>query len=113
MQFYSELINSILFKDEMRVIGEIMGRRALGYHQTTPVRRDSTSSLASRTTGVADHYRDEFIRKRSARAERTRLIVDEGNLPHAFCIDHSEPVAEKVGVWITEMFAATSHPSDS
>lgn len=56
---------------------------------------------------VADRYRDEFIRKRSARDQGTaRLVVDEGDLPHAFCIDHSEPVAEKVHAWIIEMFAA-------
>ncbi|KAI0903209.1 hypothetical protein F4823DRAFT_568922 [Ustulina deusta] len=55
---------------------------------------------------VADHYRDTFIRKRSAQAERTRLIVDEGDLPHAFCIEHSEPVAEKVHIWIAEIFGA-------
>lgn len=36
---------------------------------------------------VADHHRDEFIRKRSARDQGTiRLVVDEDDLPHAFCI---------------------------
>jgi hypothetical protein len=40
---------------------------------------------------VAEHYRDEFIRKRSKQVERTRLIVDEGNLPHAFCIGWFPP----------------------
>ncbi|KAI1273857.1 hypothetical protein F5Y07DRAFT_390981 [Xylaria sp. FL0933] len=57
---------------------------------------------------VADRYRDAFIKKRSAQTERTRLIVDEGDLPHAFCIEHSEPVAEKVHTWIAEMFGATT-----
>ncbi|KAI1407690.1 hypothetical protein F5Y13DRAFT_174421 [Hypoxylon sp. FL1857] len=53
---------------------------------------------------VASHYRDEFIRMREKQVERTRLIVDEGNIPHAFCINHSEVVAEKVGVWIAQMY---------
>lgn len=35
---------------------------------------------------VADHYRDEFIQKRSPQTERTRIVVDEGDIPHAFCI---------------------------
>lgn len=35
---------------------------------------------------VASHLRDAFIEKRQKKAERTRLMVDEGNLPHAFCI---------------------------
>ncbi|KAI0505155.1 hypothetical protein F5B22DRAFT_535666 [Xylaria bambusicola] len=53
---------------------------------------------------VADHYRDAFIKKRSEQDKRTRLIVDEADLPHAFCIEHSEPVAQKVYEWILEMF---------
>lgn len=35
---------------------------------------------------VANHFRDAFIERRQKQAERTRLMVDEGNLPHAFCI---------------------------
>lgn len=53
---------------------------------------------------VADHYRDVFIEKRSKQVERTRLVVDEGDLPHAFCIRHSETVAEKVFTWVLEMY---------
>lgn len=53
---------------------------------------------------VADHYRDIFIEKRQKQIERTRLIVDEGDLPHAFCIRHSETVAEKVYTWVQEMY---------
>ncbi|KAH9884265.1 hypothetical protein F4778DRAFT_763613 [Xylariomycetidae sp. FL2044] len=54
---------------------------------------------------VADHFRDEFIRKRQKQPERTRFFVDEGNIPHAFCIHHSETIAEKVHLWITEVYA--------
>ncbi|KAK7750263.1 hypothetical protein SLS62_007780 [Diatrype stigma] len=53
---------------------------------------------------VADHYRDMFIEKRQKQIERTKLIVDEGDLPHAFCIRHSETVAEKVYTWVQEMY---------
>ncbi|KAI1076675.1 hypothetical protein F5B20DRAFT_315752 [Whalleya microplaca] len=53
---------------------------------------------------VANHYRDEFIQERTKQVERTRLVVDEGNLPHTFCINHSETVAEKANAWIHEMY---------
>ncbi|KAK6857920.1 Lipid droplet-associated hydrolase [Apiospora arundinis] len=55
---------------------------------------------------VANHFRDAFIERRQKQAERTRLMVDEGNLPHAFCIHHSEVVAEKVASWINELYAS-------
>ncbi|KAK7953064.1 major facilitator superfamily transporter [Apiospora saccharicola] len=54
---------------------------------------------------VANHFRDAFIERRQKQAERTRLMVDEGNLPHAFCIHHSEVVADKVASWINELYA--------
>ncbi|KAI1390455.1 uncharacterized protein F4822DRAFT_151257 [Hypoxylon trugodes] len=53
---------------------------------------------------VANHYRDEFIQTRQKQVERTRLIVDEGDIPHAFCIDHSEVVASKVNQWIDQIY---------
>ncbi|KAI1204570.1 uncharacterized protein F4807DRAFT_465481 [Annulohypoxylon truncatum] len=53
---------------------------------------------------VASHYRDEFIRKREKQTDRTKLIVDEGNIPHAFCIKDSEVVAEKVSTWINQIY---------
>ncbi|KAI4599447.1 hypothetical protein KJ359_001889 [Pestalotiopsis sp. 9143b] len=53
---------------------------------------------------VASHLRDAFIERRQKQTERTRLMIDEGNLPHAFCIKHSEPVAEKVLKWIREIY---------
>lgn len=37
---------------------------------------------------VADHLRDDFITRRREHGERggrTRIVVDEGDLPHAFC----------------------------
>ncbi|TGJ87141.1 hypothetical protein E0Z10_g1575 [Xylaria hypoxylon] len=94
--------------DEMRVIGEDKWDDELW-----DISQSSKSAIpkfyfffGQRDHWVAEHYRDAFIRKRSAQTERTRLIVDEGDLPHAFCIDHSEPVAQKVHAWITEMFGA-------
>ncbi|KAI1493286.1 hypothetical protein F5X96DRAFT_237277 [Biscogniauxia mediterranea] len=53
---------------------------------------------------VATHHRDDFIRRRQRQVERTRVVVDESDIPHAFCINHSEPVAEKAHVWIKEMY---------
>ncbi|KAK8097066.1 hypothetical protein PG999_013010 [Apiospora kogelbergensis] len=55
---------------------------------------------------VANHFRDAFIERRQKHTERTRLMVDEGNLPHAFCIHHSEVVAEKVASWVNELYAS-------
>ncbi|KKY39579.1 hypothetical protein UCDDA912_g00468 [Diaporthe ampelina] len=64
---------------------------------------------------VANKYRDEFIVEREAHASRedaprhkrgrTRIEIDEGNLPHDFCTktSDSETVAEKVGVWFGEI----------
>ncbi|KAI1102536.1 hypothetical protein F4804DRAFT_263179 [Jackrogersella minutella] len=57
---------------------------------------------------VATHYRDEFIRTREKQVDRTRLIVDEGNIPHAFCINDSEVVAEKVSSWVNQIYGASS-----
>ncbi|POS76789.1 hypothetical protein DHEL01_v204822 [Diaporthe helianthi] len=64
---------------------------------------------------VANKTRDEFILRREEHATReeapkhkrgrTRIEIDEGNLPHDFCITtkDSETVAEKVGVWFDEI----------
>ncbi|KAI0438808.1 hypothetical protein F4803DRAFT_564974 [Xylaria telfairii] len=97
--------------DEMQVIGEDkwddeLWEIAASPHNASPPK--FYFFFGQQDHWVADHYRDEFIRKRSGQAERTQLIVDEGKLPHAFCIEHSQPVAEKVHSWITEMFSATA-----
>lgn len=78
---------------------------------------------------VASHLRDAFIARSQERSEHMRMMVDEGNLPHAFCLrkfllytaqdlpygkpaghfinfvsGDSETVAEKVLLWISEMY---------
>ncbi|KAM4064501.1 lipid-droplet associated hydrolase [Hirsutella rhossiliensis] len=57
---------------------------------------------------VADHVRDEFVRRRMAHGERggrTSIMVDEGNLPHAFCVTehNSWVVAKRVHGWLEEI----------
>ncbi|KAK4446845.1 hypothetical protein QBC34DRAFT_304345 [Podospora aff. communis PSN243] len=53
---------------------------------------------------VADECRDEFVeRRRGSEKGRVRVVVDEGGLPHAFCLRHSEVVAEKVREWVVDM----------
>ena len=57
---------------------------------------------------VADKYRDEFIerRKRDGHVGKeggTKIVIDEDKIPHAFCINHSEQVAEKVRKWVEEV----------
>ncbi|OTA76855.1 hypothetical protein M434DRAFT_87908 [Hypoxylon sp. CO27-5] len=97
--------------DEMKVIGEdhwdeeLWGivHDAEAHHKVIP---KFFFFFGKHDHWVANHYRDEFIRMREKQVERTRLIVDEGNIPHAFCINHSEAIAEKVGVWIAEMYGA-------
>lgn len=59
---------------------------------------------------VADHTRDALIAARgreegNMQSSKPIMIIDEGGIPHGFCIRHSETVAEKVGVWIKEIMA--------
>ncbi|KAK4191313.1 lipid droplet-associated hydrolase [Podospora australis] len=60
--------------------------------------------FAEKDHWVADACRDEFIaaRKQNPRA-RTEIVIGTEKIPHAFCIHHSETVAEKVKVWIDEI----------
>ncbi|KAK3350556.1 hypothetical protein B0H65DRAFT_517930 [Neurospora tetraspora] len=57
---------------------------------------------------VADQYRDEFIERRKREGHTgkeggTKIVIDEDKIPHAFCINHSEQVAEKVKLWVEEV----------
>ncbi|KAK8029555.1 hypothetical protein PG993_010846 [Apiospora rasikravindrae] len=105
--------------DEMRVIGEDRWDEELweiGREDAKAAADDGDDGGAKRLPPkfffffgkddhwVANHFRDAFIERRQKQAERTRLMVDEGNLPHAFCIHHSEVVAEKVASWINELY---------
>ncbi|KUI60262.1 Lipid droplet-associated hydrolase [Cytospora mali] len=66
---------------------------------------------------VSNEYRDEFIKRREEHAVReeaprhkrgrTRIVLDEADLPHDFCTHHSETVAEKVSTWVDEI---AGHP---
>ncbi|KAL2261933.1 hypothetical protein VTK26DRAFT_2968 [Humicola hyalothermophila] len=59
--------------------------------------------FAERDHWVADECRDEFIeRRRRHENGRTEILIDEENIPHAFCIHHSETVAEKVKLWLED-----------
>lgn len=97
--------------DELRVIGDDVWDEEL-WGIERDVQDSDTPALAPKfyfffgkdDHWVANHYRDMFIKKRQRQVERTRLIVDEGNLPHAFCIHHSEAIAEKVCTWVKEMY---------
>ncbi|KAK3326157.1 hypothetical protein B0H66DRAFT_530165 [Apodospora peruviana] len=56
---------------------------------------------------VGEKSRDEFIRRRKEHAQgRTRIVIDENKIPHAFCIHHSELVAQKIKPWIEEVAGA-------
>ncbi|KAI1377041.1 hypothetical protein F4677DRAFT_65488 [Hypoxylon crocopeplum] len=97
--------------DEMEVIGEDrwdeelweIGHDAEAHDKAVP---KFFFFFGNHDHWVASHYRDEFIQKRRTKVDRTRLIVDEGDIPHAFCIRHSETVAEKVSTWISQIYGA-------
>ncbi|KAI8957032.1 hypothetical protein F5Y11DRAFT_341049 [Daldinia sp. FL1419] len=77
--------------DEMRVIGEDHWDEELWEIAHEAETHDKIIPkflffFGQRDHWVANHYRDEFIQKRQNQVERTRIIVDEGNIPHAFCI---------------------------
>ncbi|VUC35066.1 unnamed protein product [Clonostachys rosea] len=54
---------------------------------------------------VANHLRDEFIARRKKDGGETRIEVDEGDLPHAFCLkeDDFKQVADTVLGWLEEI----------
>jgi pimeloyl-ACP methyl ester carboxylesterase len=80
--------------DEMQVIGEDrwddelwgIAREADAHHKLPP---KFYFYFGRDDHWVANHYRDAFIAKRQGQVERTRLVVDEGSIPHAFCIRES------------------------
>lgn len=55
---------------------------------------------------VADHTRDALIEARGNGSGRVKMVLDEDNIPHGFCIHHSVQVAEKVKTWVGEMVDA-------
>ncbi|KAL2195159.1 hypothetical protein P885DRAFT_41183 [Corynascus similis CBS 632.67] len=60
--------------------------------------------FAKKDHWVADDCRDEFIERRKRHEKgRTKVVIDETGIPHAFCIHHSESVAEKVKVWVEDI----------
>ncbi|KAK4226399.1 lipid droplet-associated hydrolase [Podospora fimiseda] len=60
--------------------------------------------FAQKDHWVADECRDEFIEKRRRHEKgKTRIFIDEEKTPHAFCIHHSEKVAERVNLWINQI----------
>lgn len=53
---------------------------------------------------VPDHVRDEFVKRRmehGKRGGRTSIVVDEGNLPHAFCT--SERKSSSLPPWTVSL----------
>ncbi|KFY04586.1 hypothetical protein V491_09304, partial [Pseudogymnoascus sp. VKM F-3775] len=57
--------------------------------------------------GRNDHFvdeekRDALMAKRGGKGG-VRFEIDEAGIPHAFCLNHSEEIAEKVAPWVGEM----------
>ncbi|KAI1437408.1 hypothetical protein GGR50DRAFT_692189 [Xylaria sp. CBS 124048] len=105
--------------DEMRVISEDKWDDELW--EITKDAEESRKAVVpkfyfffgDRDEWVANRHRDEFIAKRSKQVERTRCIVDDEKIPHAFCIDHSETVATKVHAWISEIYSTRAADDSS
>ncbi|OIW29390.1 hypothetical protein CONLIGDRAFT_680241 [Coniochaeta ligniaria NRRL 30616] len=106
-----------LGKDEMKTIGEETWAEELWEiaDEAAQQERDVPKFFFYFGKGdhwVAEEHRDQFIQRRHEHAQRdgpehkkgkTRIVLDEDDIPHAFCINHSEPVAEKVKLWIDEI----------
>lgn len=126
-------------KDELKVIGEETWKDELWGIAEEADKEGSDVPKFYMYYGQGDHWvadecRDEFIARRNGHAQRgeqrgkTRIVVDEDKIPHAFCIskyshlpichsgadggiwdadgltaEHSEQVAEKVKVWVGEV----------
>ncbi|KAK4119190.1 hypothetical protein N657DRAFT_666784 [Parathielavia appendiculata] len=114
-------------KDEMATIGDSEGRWGQGMWEEGRRKGESNAEeevegdgnlnwdkakrrarffiyFAEKDHWVADECRDEFIERRRREGRGgTRVVVDETGIPHAFCIHHSESVAEKVKVWIEDI----------
>ncbi|KAK0667404.1 hypothetical protein QBC41DRAFT_254158 [Cercophora samala] len=95
-------------KDEMSTITEEKWSQDLWQlsHDTTQQNGGEKFYFyfAKKDHWVADEVRDAFIARRKEDGRgRTRATICEEGLPHAFCIHHSETVAEKVGMWIEEI----------
>ncbi|QYT06220.1 hypothetical protein H0G86_013082 [Trichoderma simmonsii] len=54
---------------------------------------------------VANHVRDAFIEKRKSEKGHTKIQVDEGDIPHAFCVkEHTSwVIAKRVYEWVKEI----------
>ncbi|KAI9823798.1 MAG: hypothetical protein M1826_007619 [Phylliscum demangeonii] len=61
---------------------------------------------------VAGHARDELIATRARAESRTQMLIDRGGIPHGFCIEHSETMAEKVKGWIEDMVESDERESE-
>ncbi|AEO63133.1 e6b1df0e-f71c-4dbf-bce5-c092ab993bf4 [Thermothielavioides terrestris] len=97
-------------KDEMRTITEEKWSEDLWEIQEaeeeeqTGLRTKFFFYFAKSDHWVADACRDEFIEKRNRHEKgRTKIVIDEENVPHAFCIHHSELMAEKVKLCIEDI----------
>ncbi|KAK4181542.1 hypothetical protein QBC36DRAFT_317810 [Triangularia setosa] len=93
-------------KDEMATITEEKWSLELWQlsHDTEAKGEKFYFYFAQKDHWVADEVRDAFIEKRQGdKNGRTRAVICEEGIPHAFCIHHSETVAEKVRVWIEEI----------
>ncbi|KAL8920568.1 MAG: hypothetical protein Q9208_006190 [Pyrenodesmia sp. 3 TL-2023] len=108
-----------LAKDEMDMItndkwGEEVWGAATepGTNQGDTISSNLVFFWGSHDHWVARKTRDELIRARGFRIPSKRvdvtledewkptMIVDDGRIPHGFCLKHSETVAEKVSGWV-------------
>ncbi|KAL8762749.1 MAG: hypothetical protein Q9184_001289 [Pyrenodesmia sp. 2 TL-2023] len=111
-----------LAKDEMDMITndkwgeEIWGAATEpGTTQGDTINSNLVFFWGSHDAWVARKTRDELIRARGARiplkrvestpeeAWKPTMFIDDGKIPHGFCLKHSETVAEKVSDWVEDI----------
>jgi pimeloyl-ACP methyl ester carboxylesterase len=98
-------------KDEMAVISEEKWEKELWEIQEDAVGHGLDVPKFFFFFGKSDHwvsdkFRSEFIDARKSHEKgQTRIVIDEGNLRHAFCTSEEESVlvARKVANWIEEI----------
>ncbi|KAG6011952.1 hypothetical protein E4U54_007825 [Claviceps lovelessii] len=120
-------------KSELDTIMEDTWDDGLWEAASEPVSSSRSSSPCARSAGaprffifygredhwVANHVRDEFIERRRRAGEKaaveTRIMVDEGDIPHAFCVreDTSWMIARKVHAWVEQIDDATAEAAST
>lgn len=111
-------------KEEMEQIGEDTFPDSIWGTPMAPARTKLLMYFAEKDHWVADHRRDELIRVRGKLVGKVikqeddgtldvetedvdgwkpQMYICEDNVPHGFCLSHSELMAEKLAGWLCQL----------